>query len=81
MGLTYVSFSKVTVADFESASASESDLISRLVILPLFTCQSEHKWVNMNYLIPEAEEVAYFLLAGGAGNATDVYRGRHFFHF
>jgi hypothetical protein len=73
---SYVSFSKVTLADLEASAASDSGVTEMLVILPL-------KGVNMfpeiilDAYSPEAEEVLDLLLASLVGDPFDVNGGRH----
>jgi hypothetical protein len=75
----YVSFSKVTAADFGASAASDEGVTEREVILPLMDV-SIAVWPQSpeQHGLPEAEEVSDLLLACLRGNAPDMDCVRHF---
>jgi hypothetical protein len=73
---SYVSFSKVTVADFVASAAPDSGVTEMELILPLQCVSRLHERLRENEL-PKAEEVLDFFLACFVGNPLDVNSGRH----
>ena len=76
-GLTYVSFSKVTVADFCASGPSDSGVTEMELILPLVSWVSS-RYNDFGFLdLPEAEKILDLLLGRLVGDALDVDCGRH----
>jgi hypothetical protein len=76
--LAAVSFSKVTVADFDEPAESDVGVTEILLILPLQIIVSQNfevRWGLIN--IPKAEKVLDFLLRGLRANVLNVHGGRH----
>ena len=74
---TYVSFSKVTVADWVLLALPEVGVMDNEVILPLRYNQQACKTMKKHPDLPEAEKVPHFLLARLRRDIGDVNSVRH----